>query len=99
MVQWFKNAGFVDIRVENFVVLYGVWPKTSVYGLLQAQAEAASEGGPLAALKRYKQWSEEEAIILASQAHTEAGIVEFTRCMTLDSDVRGQRLDDGAWYG
>lgn len=30
MVQWFKNAGFVDIRVENFVVLYGVWPKTSV---------------------------------------------------------------------
>ena len=62
--------------------------QTNVSGLLQAQAEAASEGGPLAALKRYKQWSEEEAIILASQAHTEAGIVEFTRCMTLEYFIK-----------
>ena len=25
--QWFKDAGFVNIRVEKFVVPYGVWPK------------------------------------------------------------------------
>ena len=25
--QWFKDAGFVNIQVEKFVIPYGVWPK------------------------------------------------------------------------
>ena len=25
--QWFKEAGFVNIHVEKFVIPYGVWPK------------------------------------------------------------------------
>ncbi|KAL1976522.1 hypothetical protein VTN31DRAFT_2804 [Thermomyces dupontii] len=25
--KWFKDAGFVNIHVEKFVVPYGVWPK------------------------------------------------------------------------
>ena len=25
--QWFKEAGFVNIYVEKFVIPYGVWPK------------------------------------------------------------------------
>ena len=25
--QWFKDAGFVNIHVEKFVIPYGVWPK------------------------------------------------------------------------
>ena len=25
--QWFKDAGFVNIHVEKFIIPYGVWPK------------------------------------------------------------------------
>lgn len=25
--QWFKEAGFVNIHVEKFIIPYGIWPK------------------------------------------------------------------------
>lgn len=28
---WFKDAGFVNIHVEKFVIPYGVWPKDPYY--------------------------------------------------------------------
>lgn len=37
----------------------------------QAQIEAAFEGGAMAALTRFKQWSKEEVIALASQARAD----------------------------
>ena len=38
---------------------------------MQAQAEAGYEGLALAALTRYKQWTKEEVMLLASQARTD----------------------------
>ncbi|KAL1975820.1 hypothetical protein VTN31DRAFT_4212 [Thermomyces dupontii] len=74
--QWFKDAGFVNIRVEKFVVPYGVWPKDEhlkkVGAWNQAQAEANGfEAGALAALTRHKEWTREEVLILASQARAD----------------------------
>ncbi|KAL1991213.1 hypothetical protein VTN49DRAFT_5717 [Thermomyces lanuginosus] len=74
--QWFKDAGFVNIHVEKFVVPYGIWPKDPHLKKLgawnQAQAEANGyESGALAALTRYKQWTKEEVIVLASQARAD----------------------------
>ncbi|KAL1971475.1 hypothetical protein VTN31DRAFT_2096 [Thermomyces dupontii] len=74
--QWFKDAGFVNIHVEKFVIPYGVWPKDphlkKVGAWNQAQAEANGfEGFAMAALTRYKNWSKEEVMILASQARAD----------------------------
>ncbi|KAL1994552.1 hypothetical protein VTN49DRAFT_2022 [Thermomyces lanuginosus] len=74
--QWFKEAGFVNIHVEKFVIPYGVWPKDpylkKVGAWCQIQGEASGfEGAALAALTRYKQWSKEEVILLASQARAD----------------------------
>ncbi|KAL1991215.1 hypothetical protein VTN49DRAFT_5719 [Thermomyces lanuginosus] len=74
--QWFKDAGFVNVHVEKFVVPYGIWPKDPHLKKLgawnQAQAEANGyESGALAALTRYKQWTKEEVIVLASQARAD----------------------------
>ncbi|KAL1991511.1 hypothetical protein VTN49DRAFT_4819 [Thermomyces lanuginosus] len=74
--QWLKDAGFVNIHVEKFVVPFGVWPKDPHLKELgawnQAQAEASGfEGLALAALTRYKQWKTEEVIVLASQARAD----------------------------
>ncbi|KAL1993442.1 hypothetical protein VTN49DRAFT_3391 [Thermomyces lanuginosus] len=74
--QWFKDAGFVNIHVEKFIIPYGVWPKDRHLKKLgawnQAQLEAAGfEGGALAVLTRFKQWTKEEVIVLASQARAD----------------------------
>ncbi|KAL1991401.1 hypothetical protein VTN49DRAFT_5393 [Thermomyces lanuginosus] len=74
--QWFKDAGFVNIHVEKFVIPYGVWPKDPHLKKLgawnQAQADASGyEGVALAALTRHKQWTKEEVIVLASQARAD----------------------------
>ncbi|KAL1995935.1 hypothetical protein VTN49DRAFT_801 [Thermomyces lanuginosus] len=73
--QWFKDAGFVNIHVEKFVVPYGVWPKDPHLKKLgawnQAQGEAGFEAGALAALTRYKQWSKEQVTLLCSQARND----------------------------
>ncbi|KAL1975821.1 hypothetical protein VTN31DRAFT_4213 [Thermomyces dupontii] len=73
--QWFKDAGFVNIHVEKFVIPYGVWPKDKHLKKLgtwaQAGAEAGYEAGALAALTRYKQWTREEVLLLASQARAD----------------------------
>ncbi|KAL1990673.1 hypothetical protein VTN49DRAFT_6512 [Thermomyces lanuginosus] len=73
--RWFKDAGFVNIHVEKFVVPYGVWPKDKHLKELgtwaQAQAEAGYEAGALAILTRYKNWTKEEVIALASQARAD----------------------------
>ncbi|KAL1995490.1 hypothetical protein VTN49DRAFT_1677 [Thermomyces lanuginosus] len=74
--QWFKDAGFVNIHVEQFVIPYGIWPKDphlkKVGAWNQAQGEAnGCEGAALAALTRYKQWTKEEVVVLASQARAD----------------------------
>ncbi|KAL1995014.1 hypothetical protein VTN49DRAFT_1201 [Thermomyces lanuginosus] len=71
--QWFKDAGFVNIHVEKFVIPYGVWPKDKHLKKLgawnQAQGEANGfEAGALAVLTRFKNWAKEEVTILAGQA-------------------------------
>ncbi|KAL1990221.1 hypothetical protein VTN49DRAFT_6060 [Thermomyces lanuginosus] len=75
--QWFKDAGFVNIHVEKFVIPYGVWPKDKhlkkVGAWFQAQAEANGfEALAMAALTRYKQWTKEEVIALSSQARADS---------------------------
>ncbi|KAL1975347.1 hypothetical protein VTN31DRAFT_3739 [Thermomyces dupontii] len=57
--QWFKEAGFVNIHVEKFVLPYGVWPKDphlkKVGAWNQTQAEANGfEAGAMAPLTRFK---------------------------------------------
>ncbi|KAL1994792.1 hypothetical protein VTN49DRAFT_979 [Thermomyces lanuginosus] len=74
--QWFKEAGFVNIRVEKFVIPYGVWPKDrhlkKVGAWNQAVAEANGfEGSALAVRTRYKNWTKEEVTVLASQARAD----------------------------
>ncbi|KAL1993329.1 hypothetical protein VTN49DRAFT_3278 [Thermomyces lanuginosus] len=74
--QWFKDAGFVNIHVEKFVIPYGVWPKDrhlkKVGAWNQTQGEANGfEGAAMAALTRFKQWTKEEVIVLASQARAD----------------------------
>ncbi|KAL1996344.1 hypothetical protein VTN49DRAFT_109 [Thermomyces lanuginosus] len=64
--KWFKDAGFVNIHVEKLILPYGVWPKDSHL------AEANGfEGAALAALTRFKNWSKEDVILLASQARAD----------------------------
>ncbi|KAL1996411.1 hypothetical protein VTN49DRAFT_176 [Thermomyces lanuginosus] len=74
--KWFKDAGFVNIHVQKFILPYGVWPKDphlkKIGAWNQAQAEANGfEGAALAALTRYKNWSKEDVILLASQARAD----------------------------
>ncbi|KAL1974938.1 hypothetical protein VTN31DRAFT_5142 [Thermomyces dupontii] len=74
--QWFKEAGFVNIHVEKFVIPYGVWPKDphlkKVGAWNQTQAEANGfEAAALAPLTRFKQWRKEEVIFLASKARAD----------------------------
>ncbi|KAL1989554.1 hypothetical protein VTN49DRAFT_6751 [Thermomyces lanuginosus] len=79
--QWFREAGFVNIHVEHFVTPYGVWPKgchlasspiKKVGTWNQVQAEASGfEAGAMAAVTRYKNWTKEEVILLASQARAD----------------------------
>ncbi|KAL1995164.1 hypothetical protein VTN49DRAFT_1351 [Thermomyces lanuginosus] len=73
--QWFKDAGFVNIHVEKFRVPYGVWPKDPHFknlgAWMQAQAEAGLEGGALAALTRFKEWTKEDVLFLASEARAD----------------------------
>jgi Methylase involved in ubiquinone/menaquinone biosynthesis len=74
--QWFKEAGFVNIHVEKFVIPYGVWPKDphlkKVGAWNQTQAEANGfEAGALAPLTRFRKWTKEEVIVLASKARAD----------------------------
>ncbi|KAL1976929.1 hypothetical protein VTN31DRAFT_3211 [Thermomyces dupontii] len=74
--QWFREAGFVNIHVEKFVIPYGVWPKDPHLKKLgawaQTQAESSGyEGIALAVLTRYKQWTKNEVLVLASQARAD----------------------------
>ncbi|KAL1973718.1 hypothetical protein VTN31DRAFT_5278 [Thermomyces dupontii] len=74
--QWFKEARFVNIHVEKFVIPYGVWPKDphlkKVGAWNQTQAEANGfEATALAPLTRFKQWRKEEVIVLASKARAD----------------------------
>ncbi|KAL1973158.1 hypothetical protein VTN31DRAFT_6700 [Thermomyces dupontii] len=65
----------MNIQVQKFVIPYGVWPKDPHLknrgAWMQAQAEAGFEAGALAALTRYKQWTKENVILLASQARAD----------------------------
>ncbi|KAL1974093.1 hypothetical protein VTN31DRAFT_5653 [Thermomyces dupontii] len=74
--QWFKDAGFVNIHVEKFVIPYGVWPKDPHLKKLgawnQAQGETNGfEAVALAVLTRYKNWTKEEVTVLASKARAD----------------------------
>ncbi|KAL1995256.1 hypothetical protein VTN49DRAFT_1443 [Thermomyces lanuginosus] len=74
--KWFKDAGFVNIHVEKFVIPYGVWPKDPYYktvgAWMQAQAESNGfEGAAMAVLTRFKQWKKEEVLVLSSQARAD----------------------------
>ncbi|KAL1994558.1 hypothetical protein VTN49DRAFT_2028 [Thermomyces lanuginosus] len=74
--QWFKDAGFVNIHVEKFIIPYGIWPKDrylkKVGAWCQTQAEALGfEGFAMAALTRFKNWTKEEVMVLASQARAD----------------------------
>ncbi|KAL1977291.1 hypothetical protein VTN31DRAFT_150 [Thermomyces dupontii] len=95
--QWFKDAGFVNIHVEKFVAPHGIWPKDphlkKVGTWMQAQAEAGYEGLALAALTRYKQWTKEEVMLLASQARTD-GRNRNIHAMYDFYVVYGQRPED-----
>ncbi|KAL1995846.1 hypothetical protein VTN49DRAFT_712 [Thermomyces lanuginosus] len=74
--EWFKDAGFVNIHVEKFVIPYGVWPKDPHLKKIGAWAQAGAEAngyeaGALAALTRFKQWTKEEVLVLASKARAD----------------------------
>ncbi|KAL1989585.1 hypothetical protein VTN49DRAFT_6782 [Thermomyces lanuginosus] len=74
--QWFKDAGFINIHVEKFVLPYGVWPKDKHLKTLgawsQYQAEASGfEAFALAALTRFRNWSKEEVAVLAGKARAD----------------------------
>ncbi|KAL1993061.1 hypothetical protein VTN49DRAFT_3818 [Thermomyces lanuginosus] len=73
--NWFKDAGFVNVRTEKFMIPYGVWPKDhhlkKIGTWAQAGAEAGFESVALAALTRYKNWTKEEVIRLASEARAD----------------------------
>ncbi|KAL1991243.1 hypothetical protein VTN49DRAFT_5747 [Thermomyces lanuginosus] len=73
--EWFKDAGFVNIQVKKFQVPHGVWPKDphfkKVGSWLQAGVDAGFEAYALAALTRYKEWTREEVIALASKARAD----------------------------
>ncbi|KAL1993648.1 hypothetical protein VTN49DRAFT_2317 [Thermomyces lanuginosus] len=73
----FKDAGFVNIHVEKYIIPYGIWPKDpylkKVGAWNQAQAEQHGfEATALAALTRHKQWTQDEVLLLASQAKADA---------------------------
>ncbi|KAL1993936.1 hypothetical protein VTN49DRAFT_2605 [Thermomyces lanuginosus] len=75
--QWFKDAGFVNIQVEKFVIPYGVWPKDArlkkVGAWAQIQAEASGyESVAMAVLTRFENWKKEEVQILANKASADA---------------------------
>ncbi|KAL1996749.1 hypothetical protein VTN49DRAFT_7614 [Thermomyces lanuginosus] len=74
--KWFKDAGFVNIHVEEFPIPYGVWPKDpylkKIGAWFQAQAEDNGfEGAALAVLTRYKNWTKEEVIALSNEARAD----------------------------
>ncbi|KAL1996409.1 hypothetical protein VTN49DRAFT_174 [Thermomyces lanuginosus] len=73
--RWFKDAGFVNVHVEKFVIPHGIWPKDKhlkdIGAWAQAGAEAAYEAGALAALTRYKNWTKEKVMLLASDARAD----------------------------
>ncbi|KAL1991242.1 hypothetical protein VTN49DRAFT_5746 [Thermomyces lanuginosus] len=72
---WFKDAGFVNIQVKKFQIPHGVWAKDrhlkKVGTWLQAGFDAGFEAYALAALTRYKEWTKEEVIALASKARAD----------------------------
>ncbi|KAL1995257.1 hypothetical protein VTN49DRAFT_1444 [Thermomyces lanuginosus] len=104
--KWFKDAGFVNVHVERFVIPYGVWPKDphlkKIGAWNKAQAEETGyEALALAALTRYKQWKKEEVIILASQARAD-GRRRDIHCYFNFYVVYGQRPVNGhaeIWNG
>ncbi|KAL1989555.1 hypothetical protein VTN49DRAFT_6752 [Thermomyces lanuginosus] len=74
--QWFKEAGFVNVHVEQFVIPYGVWPKDhhlkNVGAWNQAQSETNGfEAAAMAPLTRFKNWTKEEVVVLASKARAD----------------------------
>ncbi|KAL1974704.1 hypothetical protein VTN31DRAFT_4908 [Thermomyces dupontii] len=71
--EWFRDAGFKNIRVKKFVVPYGTWPKDrhfkdiGAWNRMQAEAKGF-EGTAMAVLTRYEDWKPEEVRVLCSQA-------------------------------
>ncbi|KAJ9273733.1 hypothetical protein DTO212C5_12 [Paecilomyces variotii] len=73
---WFREAGFVDIHVEKFLIPLGAWPKDKRLKTLglwnMLQADTGFEAAAMAVLTRYEGWSKEEVKILASKTRSDA---------------------------
>ncbi|PGH18106.1 hypothetical protein AJ79_00734 [Helicocarpus griseus UAMH5409] len=74
--NWFIDAGFVNVHVKKYRVPLGSWAKgeknkqAGAYNLMQY--EEAIEGGALAVLTRYENWTPEEVQVLVAKARADA---------------------------
>ncbi|KAL1970259.1 hypothetical protein VTN77DRAFT_5419 [Rasamsonia byssochlamydoides] len=75
--EWFRQAGFVDIKVTKYRVPMGVWPKDKYYktlgtwNLLQVE-EAGFEAMAMVVLTRHENWSADEVRLLAAKTLSDA---------------------------
>ncbi|KAL1991241.1 hypothetical protein VTN49DRAFT_5745 [Thermomyces lanuginosus] len=103
--EWFKDAGFVNIQAKKFQVPYGVWPKDprlkEIGTWMQVGVDAGFEAFALAALTRYKDWTKEEVLVLASKARADGrkrSIHMIGGLVTMSSTVNVPRSDrDEIW--
>ncbi|KAL1969137.1 hypothetical protein VTN77DRAFT_391 [Rasamsonia byssochlamydoides] len=70
--EWFREAGFVDIHVQKYLVPMGVWPKDPHYKKIGTwnllQAESGAKAAAVAVLTRFESWKPEEVTVLAAEA-------------------------------
>ncbi|KAK2795948.1 hypothetical protein FQN51_009606 [Onygenales sp. PD_10] len=74
--KWMRDAGFINIHVERFIVPLGTWPKDKHYkrvGTINLmQIEETLEGSALAALTRVENWKKEEVDIIVAKTKQDA---------------------------
>ncbi|KAL1991885.1 hypothetical protein VTN49DRAFT_5193 [Thermomyces lanuginosus] len=84
--QWFKDTDFVNIHVERRKLALGS----------RSRRKRVALRAPLAALTRYKQWTQEEVLFLTSQARVD-GRKRDVHPMFNFYVVYGQRLENWQW--
>ncbi|KAK2800135.1 hypothetical protein FQN50_008230 [Emmonsiellopsis sp. PD_5] len=74
--KWMKDAGFINVHVERFIVPLGTWPKDKHYKRIGTinlmQIEETLEGSALAALTRVESWKKEEVDIIVAKTKQDA---------------------------
>ncbi|KAJ9319263.1 hypothetical protein DTO271D3_32 [Paecilomyces variotii] len=73
--RWFREAGFIDVRVRKYLLPMGTWPKDERLKVLGAwnllEADSGFEAGAMAILTRNEGWGRDEVKILAQKARSD----------------------------